>query len=106
MNISISGDALGRLANISSDLSGAMAQAAELVEASAKGACPVDTGALQASITSSSSSSSASVSAGAAYAAFVEFGTCKMAAQPYLVPALLNNTDAIIGVIKGAVLGG
>lgn len=106
MKISVSGNALGMLSGISSDLSGAMAQAAELVTESAKGACPVDTGALQSSITSSSSASSASVSAGTSYAAFVEFGTCKMAAQPYLVPSLLNNRDAIIGLIKSAVLGG
>lgn len=107
MKISVSGadGALGLFADINTDLSGAMAQAAELVANSAKAMCPVDTGTLQASISAASSASSASVGAGAGYAAYVEFGTCKMAAQPFLVPALLNNSNAIIGIIKSAVLG-
>lgn len=107
MKISVSGaeGALGRLADINTDLSDAMSQAAELVANSARASCPVDTGALQASISASSSGSGASIGAGAGYAAYVEFGTCKMAAQPFLVPALLNNSDAIIGIIKSAVLG-
>lgn len=107
MQVSVSGmgSVMGLFDNINSDLSAAMQSAGELVANSARASCPVDTGALQASITSSAAGNSAVIGAGASYAAYVEFGTCKMAAQPFLVPALLNNTDAIIGIIKNAVLG-
>ena len=37
------------------------------------------------------------------YAGYVEFGTYKMAAQPYLIPALLNNVGTIVSCIKSAV---
>ena len=39
------------------------------------------------------------------YAVFVEFGTSNMAAQPYLVPALLSNTQAILSAIAEAIKG-
>jgi len=42
------------------------------------------------------------VIAGMPYSSFVEFGTLRMAAMPYLVPALEANRDTIVRVIKGA----
>ena len=69
--------------------------AAEAVYASA-GRCaeiardlvPVDNGALQGSIDARATGEySASVTASAPYAAMVEYGTSKMAAQPYMLPA-------------------
>ena len=45
------------------------------------------------------------ISADTEYAVFVEFGTSKMAAQPYLVPALLSNTQAILSAIAEAIKG-
>ncbi len=51
---------------------------------------PVDTGALKASITGKAGLKQASFSAGndqVKYAAFVEYGTVKMAAQPFMTPA-------------------
>lgn len=35
------------------------------------------------------------------YAAFIEFGTSKMAAQPFLRPAVLNNKRRIVKLIAG-----
>lgn len=69
--------------------------AAEAVSASAgrcaaiaRGLVPVDTGALRDSIEAHSSGEYASsVTASASYAAMVEYGTGKMAAQPYMLPA-------------------
>ena len=49
--------------------------------------------------------SPAVISADTEYAVFVEFGTSKMAAQPYLVPALLSNTQAILSAIAEAIKG-
>lgn len=56
--------------------------------------CPVDTGRLRSSITTSNSKRDASgyyieVGTNVRYAALVEFGTRRMRAQPYLRPAIL-----------------
>lgn len=57
----------------------------------AKRIAPVDTGALEASIHSESSDDGHFVIADTEYAAFVELGTSKQAAQPYLRPALQSG---------------
>lgn len=48
----------------------------------------VDTGRLRASITHDSGETSVRVGSNVEYAGFLELGTSKMAAQPYLVPGL------------------
>lgn len=63
-------------------------KAAHDVEAHAKGRAAVDTGNMRASIAASQTGAlSAEVNAGAYYSVFVEFGTYKMGAQPFMVPA-------------------
>lgn len=57
-------------------------------EATATGLVPVDTGYLQSSISASGGDTFCECEAGAEYAQYVEFGTWKMGAQPYFVPAL------------------
>ena len=62
-------------------------------EALAKQFAPVDTGYLRSSITSEFSSTagrtySGEVTVGAHYAGYVEYGTSRMAPQPYLNPAV------------------
>jgi len=68
----------------------AMNRAGEAVVEEARRLVPVDTGRLRASIgfTYSTSRRVLTVYADEFYAAFVEFGTSKMAAQPFLRPAL------------------
>ena len=59
-----------------------------LVEGEAKKRCPVDTGKLRASITPVIESWAAGyVGTNTEYAPYVEYGTRKMPAQPYLEPA-------------------
>lgn len=90
-------------------------KAALMVEADAKRLCPVDTGRLRSSITHNVDEGKlkAQVTAGGKYydgsplkkgasggtnvkyAVYVELGTYKMAAQPYLRPALANNKAKI-----------
>lgn len=70
----------------------------EDVAEAARGNAPVDTGALRDSIQSQASEEggaepSADIVADVPYAAFVEFGTYKDAAQPFLRPAL----DEVVG---------
>lgn len=84
---------------------------AEAVSASA-GRCaalarefvPVDTGALQASIhTVSGGKYAASVVASAPYAAMVEYGTSKMAAQPYMLPAAHTAAETFFANARAGV---
>jgi HK97 gp10 family phage protein len=67
----------------------AVREAAMLVEREAKINVPVDTGRLRSSIASEEKKPLLfEVGTNVEYAAFVEFGTSKMAAQPYLQPAV------------------
>lgn len=63
-----------------------------MVEAQAKSLTPVDTGRLRNSehstVTGNAQSAEGSVSTNVEYAPYVEFGTSKMKAQPYLRPAV------------------
>lgn len=77
------------------DMAAVFRAAGEAVADEARTLCPVDTGNLRDSIAVSADSGGAEVSADADYAAYVEFGTWKMAAQPFLVPALINSADKI-----------
>lgn len=106
MNISVSvngsiNDILSLAEQITGRLPEALAGGAEAVADSARGMCPVDTGTLKDSIGVSASESSAEVYAGADYAVYVEFGTYKSPAQPFLVPALSAAEDAVISAISG-----
>lgn len=58
------------------------------VEARAKALAPVDTGNLKNSIGSHAAGLTGVVAVGADYGAYVEWGTTKTAAQPYLGPAV------------------
>lgn len=54
---------------------------------------PVDTGRLKNSIDSTYDDDSAYVGTNVEYAAYVEFGTSRMRAQPYLKPAATGHAD-------------
>lgn len=81
--------------NPSVDMAAVFRAAGEAVAEEARAMCPVDTGNLRGSIAVSAGDDGAQISADADYAAYVEFGTWKMAAQPFLVPALINSAGKI-----------
>jgi HK97 gp10 family phage protein len=62
--------------------------ASQQVEAGAQSRAPVRTGALRGSIARRVEGARWAVGAGVDYALFVELGTSRMAARPYLRPAL------------------
>ena len=66
----------------------AVKESADKVVTIAKDTVPVVTGHLQSSIGNNVSGKTATIFASAEYAAYVEYGTYKMAAQPYLTPAM------------------
>ncbi|WP_206050820.1 HK97-gp10 family putative phage morphogenesis protein [Nocardioides speluncae] len=64
------------------------------IEAAAKVLVPVDTGNLKNSIAADLNGLEATVTADTEYADYVEFGTSRMAAQPYMGPAFdLRSPD-------------
>lgn len=62
----------------------------------AKSRCPVRTGALKNSIFSVVTDNECTVGSPLEYAQFVEYGTWKMAAQPFLEPALKEARKRIL----------
>ena len=62
----------------------AVNQAAAVCDAEAKGVCPVDTGNLRSSIHIETGDCEATVGTNVEYAPYVEFGTYKMKAQPFM----------------------
>ena len=84
---------------------GGLEAASLIVEADATLRAPVDTGNLRSSITHKVvSDEEARVGTNVEYAPWVEGGTSKMAAQPFLRPALDNNKSRIEKMI-GDVIG-
>jgi HK97 gp10 family phage protein len=71
-------------------------------EGHAVGAAPVDTGRLRASITHEVAGHTATIGTSVEYAPYVELGTSKMAAQPYLKPALADHTGEYQAMFRSA----
>lgn len=76
------------------DYTPAFEAAVEAFEETAKSLVPVDTGYLRSTIYGEYSDTNASFYADAEYAQYVEFGTWKMAAQPYFTPAVNAAKEA------------
>lgn len=79
-----------------------IAEGAEIVRDNAKAICPVDTGNLRASLESKSSGMQATVGTNVEYGIYQEFGTYKMAAQPYLRPSLTSCEGEVLAAVKKA----
>lgn len=75
-----------------------------IAEGYAKDYCPVDTGRLRNSISHAVDESDNAVVIGTnvEYAAYVELGTSRMEARPYLEPAFLNHMDEYQQIINDA----
>lgn len=76
-------------------------------ETHAKEECPVDTGRLRNSIThevdmSDQSDQAAIIGSNVEYAAYVELGTSRQKAQPYLRPAAQNHTQEYKKIVESA----
>ena len=80
--------------------------AAYKIEAEAKRACPVDTGNLRASINTQVSDYEAAIGTNVEYAAFIQFGTKKRGATPYLYPALKQVQPEFEERLRDILLGG
>jgi len=74
-----------------------------VIEGEAKQRCPVDTGMLRGSITSERIPRGAQVGPHTEYAAYVEYGTRHMAAQPYMGPAVDAKRAEVVRLVGEAV---
>lgn len=71
-----------------------------LAEGYAKKACPVDTGRLRNSISWAVLDDSVYIGTNVEYAPYVELGTSRMEARPYLRPAVTDHVDKYKAVVR------
>lgn len=65
----------------------------------------VDTGNLRNSINHTENEKIMKVSTSVEYAPFIELGTVKMRARPYLKPAIANHVDEYVTILQNALKG-
>ena len=80
------------------------AEAGEMIVSTAREIAPVRTGALRNSIYYALEPWRLVVGAAVHYAAFVEYGTRKMAPRPYLRPAVWSHLNDLINSLRKAIL--
>ena len=122
MSVEIAGSAelTARLENLASRIDEisdeALAELAERIVDDAKALCPVDTGSLRRSIRYERDPDGGVVIAAGGggvvnprtrrevdYAAYVEFGTSRTPAQPFLQPALEKNLPSLEALLSGKI---
>ena len=85
-------------------------QAGMVVERAAKQNAPVDTGRLRASISTRMTKEAKSiiieVGTNVKYAPYVEFGSSRNPAQPYLFPAFVENKQKVLKMLADAMRRG
>lgn len=86
-----------------------IAQALEVIgltaERYAKELCPVDTGRLRNSISHARDDNAAYIGTNVEYAPYVELGTSKMKARPFLRPAATEHSAEYKDIVKSALQG-
>lgn len=85
---------------LSEDLERALEKVGLAAEGYAKRLCPVDTGTLRDSITHTTKGLSAYVGTDVEYAPYVEMGTSRTEAQPFLRPAAQNHASKYREIIR------
>ena len=68
-------------------------------------ACPKDTGRLANSITHQVGDKEVAISTNVSYASYVELGTSRQTAQPYLRPAATDHVDEYTDIVKCVLKG-
>ncbi len=77
-----------------------LAEGALIIAQYAEAGCPVDTGFLRSTVFVRENGNDVEVGFEAPYASYVEFGTYKMAAQPFLRPALdIAELEALSAIV-------
>lgn len=84
----------------------AVASEVKSVSADARGGAPVQTGELRSGVTGSASGLSGEVRSPVRHSGFVEFGTGKMAAQPFMAPAAEASRRRFPGIAAARIGSG
>ena len=90
-------------AKIESGAQKGLAKGAMLIADRAKVLAPVRSSTLRDSITSKAEGMSAEVGTNVEYAIYQEFGTYKMAAHPYLIPAMEESEAEVCDIVKKSI---
>lgn len=89
---------------VKSAMTSALARALEKIglvaEGYAKRLCPVDTGRLRNSITHADDGEAEYIGTNVEYAPYVELGTSRTRAQPYLKPAVVDHSDEYKKIVE------
>ena len=88
------------LRELTSKIPAALEECGLVAEGYAKRLCPVDTGRLRNSITHTTEENTAYVGTNVEYAPYVEMGTTRTRAQPFIKPALADNVDVYKEIIE------
>jgi HK97 gp10 family phage protein len=80
-----------------------LVEGALVIAVEAENNCPVDTGFLRSTVFVQQEGNDVQIGFSAEYASYVEFGTYKMAAQPFLRTALDNAESAALSAIVDSV---
>ena len=96
------------LTELNTELERAMQEAVLILETEAKKNAPVDTGRLRGSITNivryvADDVIEGRIGTNVEYAKYVELGTSKQAAQPFLRSALRNKYSEVVSIIQEAI---
>lgn len=78
----------------------ALEEIGQVAEGFAKKKCPVDTGNLRNSISHTADKDAAYIGTNVYYAPYVEMGTVKMEARPFLKPAATEHSNTYESIMK------
>lgn len=92
-NIQITDHSQEALENLEQATGTALEEVGLAAEGYAKRLCPVDTGRLRNSITHTRDKRTAYIGTNVEYGPYVELGTSRQKAQPYLKPAVLDHVS-------------
>ena len=99
----LAGKIKGASGDLGKDTTKALTKSAKAVERGAKQRAPKDTGTLQSEIYSATKGGRvAQIIAPTRYAIFNEFGTAKMAPQPFMTPALEAEAPNFLSAVEDA----
>lgn len=85
---------------LSEQVSAALEAIGLQAEGYAKMSCPVDTGRLRNSISHATQGNSAYIGTNVEYASYVEMGTSRMSARPYLKPAATEHGEEYKEIVR------
>lgn len=106
MKVTITDNSSQILAEIKARGQMALTAAGMIVERHAKAKCPVDTGNLRNSIHYNATEHEVTIGTSVEYAPYVELGTSRKGARPYLRPAVEDNIDEIFNKISSVIKTG